>query len=541
MRVNYFNLAQFTRVTVPGAALPQAQAIRAPEPVRGDLSGLGLARVDLLALQSALVELADVLGLKRTSIGEPLQLSSSSPLGLDNTTTPTVLESGEEINTAPTSFGPFGPAWTGNSTALPTISGIYDGASGTGTLTFDVRTPGVHGQDRLRIRVRDVGGSVLQNVFVEVNDPIDQQYALGNGLFFSLGAGSVDRNDTFTVDVYDAVGSVVDTSNPFDGTRNSIPNFDPGLSVSAGSFLLNGVQIDVAAGDSIDSIITQINQSAAGVTASFDAGRERVVLTQDTPGAAPPVLVSSDDSGLLDALKLSAAVPVPGRDRDLDQPLANLAQFQSVQSGTLRVNGVDIAIDVQTDSLEDVLDRINQSQQDATATYTSSPERVLLSAIDAGIDLSVDDGGTGLFAALGIASGAYRAQEKGDQRRAAAVTLAVQDVSRWLNEFLSRDRSNALISSVAGQLDGVLNDALAADARYGLRLGSTDSSRLSVDARGLSQALQFNERAARALLVGEGQGAAGGLIGSLLDKVDNAVRSLNGLLGNRSAAIDLFA
>ncbi len=470
-----------------------------------------------------------------------MKLSGSSPLGLDNTTTPTVLESVEEINTVPTSFGPFGPAWTGSSTALPTISGVYDGSSGTGTLTFDARTTGVHGQDRLRIRVRDVGGSVLQNIFVEVNDPIDQQYALGNGLFFSLGAGSIVRNDAFTVDVYDSVGSVVDTSNPFDGTRNSIPNFDPGLGVTAGSFLLNGVQIDVAADDSIDSITTQINQSAAGVTASFDAVRERVVLTQNTPGAAPPVLVSNDDSGLIDALKLSAAVAVPGRDRDLDQPLANLAQFQSVQSGTVRINGVDVAIDVQTDSLQEVLDRINQSQQDATATYTSSPERVVLATVDAGIDLSVDDGGTGLFAALGIASGQYRADETGNPRRAAAVTEAVQDVSRWFNEFLARDRSNALINSFAGKLDGVLSAALTADPSHGLRLGRSDASRFSVDARGLSRALQFNERAARALLIGENQGTSAGLVGSLLNTVDQAVRSLDNLIGSRSGAVDLFA
>ena len=121
------------------------------------------------------------------------------------------------------------------------------------------------------------------------------------------------------------------------------------------------------------------------------------------------------------------------------------------------------------------------------------------------------------------------------------MTSAVQDVSRWLNEFLARDRSNALIDSVASQLDGVLNATLGADARYGLRLGGTNASRLSVEARGLSQALQFNERAARAFLVGEAQGAAGGFINSLLDKVDNAVRSLDGVLGSRSAAIDLFA
>ena len=539
MRIDYSNLAQFTRVTAPVATLPQTQVL--PALARDDLSPLRLARVDLLALQSALSEVAELLGLTRTSVGKALELMSSSPLGLDNTTTPTMLESAEEINTVPTSFGPFGPAWAGSSTALATISGVYDGTSGTGTLTFDVRSGGVHGQDRLRIRVQDTGGSVLQNVFVEANDPIDQQYALGNGLSFSLGPGTAVRNDLFTVNVYDAVGSVVETANPFNGTRNTIPNFDPGLAVSAGSFLLNGIQIDVAADSSVDSILSQINLSAAGVTASFDATRERIVFTQNTLGAAPPVVVSGDDSGLIDALKLSGAVAVPGRDRDLDQPLANLAQFQNVQSGTVRINGVDIAIDVQADSLEEVLDRISQSQQDATATYSSSPERVVLAAVDAGIDLSVDDGGTGLFAALGIATGDFRASPKGDRRRAGAITAAVQNVSKTLNDFLARDRSNGLVKTFAAQLDAVLSASLTSDFSSGLRLGRAGASRLDIDARAMSRALQFDERAARGFLVGEGQGAAAGLIGSLLDTVDRAIGSLDGVIGGRSAVVDLFA
>ncbi|NNC63956.1 MAG: hypothetical protein HKN84_04145, partial [Gammaproteobacteria bacterium] len=262
---------------------------------------------------------------------------------------------------------------------------------------------------------------------------------------------------------------------------------------------------------------------------------------QNTPGASPPVVVSSDDSGLVDALKLTAAVAVPGRDRDLDQPLANLTQFQSVQSGTVRINGVDIAIDVQTDSLAAVLDRINQAQQDATATYTTSPERVLLAAVDAGIDLSVDDGGTGLFAALGIASGSYRAEVQGDRRRAAAVTEAVQQVSRGLNEFFVRDRSDTVIDSFARQLDAVLSGSLSADASYGLRLGFDNANRFDVDARGLSRALQFNEGAARSLLVGANQGTSVGLVGSLLNTVDQAIRSLDGLIGSQSGAVDLYA
>ena len=543
LRIDFSNLARFARVaTAAPAVQPRPPAAAAPT---GDHIGLGLVRQDLLYLRAALSELADLLGATDTRAAAPLRVASSAPLALDNSSTPTVLQSHEEINTAPTSFSAFGPAWTDDSSAEITIGGVYDGSNGTGTLSFLSRENGVHGEDRLRIRVRDPGGSVQQNVTIEAADPLDQQYSLGNGLFLTLGAGSLSQNDTLTIDVFDTVGSAVISANPFNGVRNSNPNLDAGMSISAGSFALNGATITVAANDSVDSLLNQINESTAGVAASFDAVSERVVLTQNTLGSAAGIDFSSDTSGLLDVLKLSTAIAVPGRDPDLDRPLAEVLQFQAVASGTVRVNGADIAIDVESDSLAAVLVRINESQEAATAAFEDDPQRVALRATAINTDIDVDDGGTGFFAALNIASLQHRAERGASTSSASAAKIvqATERVAEKLASVFSQQGARAARGTIATEFDSVLSSLFAAsgstfDTGLGIQFAAERTDRLTINARDLSRALRFNTVAARNLLLGDPQQT--GLIAALALSVDQAVGDLNEVIGTKSTLVDLY-
>ena len=60
--------------------------------------------------------------------------------------------------------------------------------------------------------------AVLENRFLKgIFAPIDQEYTLVNGLTLTLGAGDLVQNTTFTLDVYDAMGSSVDPDKVFDG------------------------------------------------------------------------------------------------------------------------------------------------------------------------------------------------------------------------------------------------------------------------------------------------------------------------------------
>ncbi|MGI9294598.1 MAG: hypothetical protein ACR2PS_11505, partial [Pseudomonadales bacterium] len=189
----------------------------------------------------------------------------------------------------PKAYSPIQPLWVG-STALATVDGVYDGADGTGTLTFRVNREGTHGIDDLAVKVYDPTQNEIGSFNIKKNDPLDKEYVLDNGLSFTIGAGFLRKNTTFAVDVFDSLGSVVDASKPLQGNRDLDPNLENGLTVSPGSFELNGVVVAVNAGDSIEDVLARIDALPTGVSASFDAATESVVLTQKTLGSASTIV-----------------------------------------------------------------------------------------------------------------------------------------------------------------------------------------------------------------------------------------------------------
>lgn len=313
-------------------------------------------------------------------------------------------------NSSPTSFSPAQPNWEG-SDALPTIGGVYDGSNSTDTLSFRADNSGTHGEDDLKIKVYDSNNDQIDTIDIKKEDPIDKQYTLSNGLTFTLGNGALLENTTFTMEVFDSVGSAVDPDNPFNGIRADDPNLEPGLSVRDGSFQINGTSIDVGASDSINDVLDRINQADAGVNATFDAATETVLLTQNTPGSTPDIILENDTSGFLAAVKLDGATATPGEDSEPNKSLAEVASFSAVQSGSISVNGVSIDIDVNTDSLNDVLDRISASGADVDARFDNTTQRVTVRAESTASQMELYNGATHFFTAVGISEGAYNAAE----------------------------------------------------------------------------------------------------------------------------------
>ena len=74
----------------------------------------------------------------------------------------------------------------------------------------------------------------------------------------------------------------------------------------AGSFTINGVQIDYNVNtDTVSSVISQINDSTAGVVASYDAINDRLVLANKTTGDMG-ISVNEAPGGLLGALGVTS-------------------------------------------------------------------------------------------------------------------------------------------------------------------------------------------------------------------------------------------
>ncbi len=544
------NLVRLTGVGQGRAPGPTRYATITPE-AHGDYLR---ARTELLALYRDIERLAELSNINTRFKLDLPDARSTSPLGLDMTHTAAFLDSSDEINAWPMSFSPFGPAWDGGSDALLTIGGQYDGSDGTGPLTFEVRRAGTRGVRDLRIRVEDSVGGPVQNFTIDAADPIDQQYDLQNGLYFTLGAGSLVNRDTTSIQVYDNVGAAVDPDQPLGGVRNQDPNFEFGMpNIVDGSFDVNGESIAVSTSDTLNDVIQRINTSTAGVTAVFDALSERVEFLQNTLGAAPTIDLQNDTSNLLQAAKLDSLNVVPGIDPETIQALEAVGAFSSVQSGEIIINGQQIAVDTAADSLSSVLDKINSSSAGVLATFDPASQRVTIEADDATSVLDIDSNGTGLFAALNIQEGRVdpEAVSRGvSRRRSYEIADAAAAVFDRINR-LFRDSTFAGQGNKARLFRAPLEAAVRAafgGASEGDILGVRFDSSTSARARGdylgsdrgeLTSNLQRRGNLVRDFLAGNDE--KGGLVQGLLTAAHNALQSVNQALGISGTFVDTFA
>ena len=386
-----------------------------------------------------------------------LQLSAGDLLKNDTFTVDVVAD--------PTSYTPSDPSWTG-STGIATVDGVYDGSEGAGTLTFDVTAGGTHGTDDLTVKVYDPGMSQTDAISILATDPIDQEYTLSSGLVVTFAAGDLLKEDTFTVDVSDTQGSAVDPDKPLTGTRGDDPDLEYGYEVTAGTFQVNGETIQVNAGDTLNEVVDKITASAAEVTAAYDPVTETVTLTHDTPGPAGTITVESDTSGFVAATKLEGAVTTPGRDPEPDEELSDVDQFSTVTSGTITVNGVDIVIDADTDSLNDVIDLINASVEGVTVSLDSGGEYVSLVADDIDADIVLSSGSTGFFPALEISDGTYY-PSPGSRRKGVSdpeayeISEAVRDAADAMNTLYDNSNLGTMSYEFISELRGDIQTAIA--------------------------------------------------------------------------------
>ncbi len=544
------NLVRLTRVDQGSAPGPTQYATITPEAHSDYLR----ARTELLTLYRDIERLAELSNINTRFKLDLPDARSTSPLGLDMTQTAAFLDSSDEINAWPMSFSPFGPAWDNGSDALLTIGGQYDGADGTGEITFEVRRPGTRGVRDLRIRVEDsVGGPVL-NFTIDTADPIDQQYDLQNGLYFTLGNGSLINRDTATIQVFDNVGAAVDPDQPLGGIRNQDPNFEFGMpDIVDGSFDINGETIAVSTTDTLNDVIQRINNSAAGVTAVFDPLSERVEFLQNTLGAAPTIDLQNDSSNLLQAAKLDSLNVIPGIDPETLQAFEAVGAFSAVQSGDIIINGQQIAVDTTTDSLSSVLDKINSSSAGVIATFDPASQRVTIEADDSASVLNIDGNGTGLFAALNIPEGRVDPESVSSgvsRRRSYEIADAAAAVFERLNRlfrdstFAGRGNNAVLFRSpLEAAVRAAFGGANEGDI-LGIQLDGSSSARargeyLATDRTEFTSNLQRRGNLVRDFLAGTDE--KGGFVQGLLGAAHSALQSVNQALGISGTFVDTFA
>ncbi|MCS7186433.1 MAG: flagellar cap protein FliD N-terminal domain-containing protein, partial [Armatimonadota bacterium] len=180
------------------------------------------------------------------------------------------------------------------------------------------------------------------------------------------------------------IGAPVDINSTLQSHRSVLGT------VTAGNFTVNGVQINIdPTTDTLNDIINRINSSGAGVTASYDASTDTIVLSSSNPIALGS---PNDTSNFLQVTGLLGSSQTFDGTNYVRQSTAHLGRMRanvplqndnlrvalSQTTGSFTINGVTITYDASVDSLNTIIQRINQNVPDVQAYYDPMTDKVVL-------------------------------------------------------------------------------------------------------------------------------------------------------------------
>lgn len=149
-----------------------------------------------------------------------------------------------------------------------------------------------------------------------------------------------------------------------------------------GTFTINGKTITITdyTSESVNDIMAKINSSGAGVTCSYDSTSDRLVLTANTTGDQTITIGSTTDTS--DFLTVAGFYGTDsgysaGTSNQAIDPTTTLVSggFSTTPtSGIITINDVAIYINASTDTLDDVIAKINNSGAGVTASYNATAD-----------------------------------------------------------------------------------------------------------------------------------------------------------------------
>ncbi len=171
----------------------------------------------------------------------------------------------------------------------------------------------------------------------------------------TIGSGGDQGNleSVLKLDSAQLSGGVITSSSDIAGINaNSVLNQDNNAgfatAVTAGTFTINGVQFTVdPTKNTLADLITQINSSAAGVTASYNSETSSIELVSDTPGPQSILLGASlDTSNFLTAAGLKTGTTSAGTQASLtytDQSGQHTV-YSATNDFTNAIPGIDLKV-----------------------------------------------------------------------------------------------------------------------------------------------------------------------------------------------------
>ena len=210
---------------------------------------------------------------------------------------------------------------------------------------------------------------------------------------FSIVKASSDATDRVAVDVTNdsAAGTfsveVVSLAQARSLSSRSFDSLDDELSLS-GEFVINGKGIEIEDTHSLLDVRDAINDANAGVNAQIltvSDGDNRIILTAKKVGPKGFDIKDASASDVLQSLGITSSDVAlkngfanGGRSAQFlgsDQAIGTLLNLGSSPSGTVTIGDQQVAVDLVSDSLDDIRDKINAAAPaGVTASVVSSNE-----------------------------------------------------------------------------------------------------------------------------------------------------------------------
>jgi flagellar hook-associated protein 2 len=244
----------------------------------------------------------------------------------------------------------------------------------------------------------------------------------------SADNGAAQGTYTFNFTQLATASTITGTSNvasPLSDTSDvsqltlGLAGFSP--PVTAGSFTVNGQQLQVTTANSLQDVLSAIESATATlppdqqVTAAYDPKLDAITLSSagtiilgsatDTSNFLQSARLSNNDSGFIQSSQPLGSITtgIPLASLRLQTPLT---YDQDSGAGQFTINGVNIDFNANTDTVASVMSRINNSAAGVSLTYDASHDRFLLTSTatgNLGIALQ-DQPGSNLLDALGLST-----------------------------------------------------------------------------------------------------------------------------------------
>jgi flagellar hook-associated protein 2 len=188
--------------------------------------------------------------------------------------------------------------------------------------------------------------------------------------------------------------------------------------VTAGTLTVNGQQITVATTDTLQDVFNNIfNATGGAVTGSYDASTDKITLAgtgevvlgsaADTSNFFTVARLENNGTGTVTSDSGLGSVQLTGdlANSNLSTPITD----GGGGAGEFRINGVSISYNASTDSINDVLTRINNSGAGVSASYDAVNDRFQLTNRTTGdVGVSLQDVTGNFLAATGLSGGTLR-------------------------------------------------------------------------------------------------------------------------------------